>query len=134
MQKLKVIFCTKSFLSILNKALLNFLFTFIISAIVADPALTKWFHGYDSWLMLGPSHTKDFKIGSGSCLYCTQYEVGTTKHNWSVTCQYNVTGWVSMWAYCFPICCRVVTTSGKEARWRPSVMKQQFDKRNLLSS
>ena len=26
-------------------------------------------------------------------------EVGTTKHNWSAWCQYNVTGWVSMWAY-----------------------------------
>ena len=25
--------------------------------------------------------------------------VGTTKHNWSAWCQYNVTGWVSMWAY-----------------------------------
>ena len=26
-------------------------------------------------------------------------EEGTTKHNWSARCQYNVTGWVSMWAY-----------------------------------
>ena len=23
----------------------------------------------------------------------------TTKHNWSAWCQYNVTGWVSMWVY-----------------------------------
>ena len=26
-------------------------------------------------------------------------EGGTTKHNLSARCQYNVTGWVSMWAY-----------------------------------
>ena len=25
--------------------------------------------------------------------------LGTMKHNWSAWCQYNVTGWVSMWAY-----------------------------------
>ena len=29
---------------------------------------------------------------------CTYDKVGTTKHNWSVQCQYNVTGWGSMWA------------------------------------
>ena len=27
-----------------------------------------------------------------------KFNVGTTKHNWSAWCQYNVTGWVSMWA------------------------------------
>ena len=30
---------------------------------------------------------------------CNQDEVGTTKHNWSAWCQYNVTWWVSTWAY-----------------------------------
>ena len=30
-------------------------------------------------------------------MHGTQDEVGTTKHNWSARCQYNVTGWVSMW-------------------------------------
>ena len=45
----------------------------------------------------GSSHTKDIKNGSGSCLHGTYDEVGTTKHNWSARCQYNVTGWVSMW-------------------------------------
>ena len=38
------------------------------------------------------SHTKDFKNGSGPCLHGTHDEVGTTKHNWSARCQYNVTG------------------------------------------
>ena len=47
----------------------------------------------------GSSHTKDFKNGSDPCLHGTYDEVGTTKHNWSAQCQYNVTGWVSMWAY-----------------------------------
>ena len=37
-------------------------------------------------------------FGSGLCLHGTYDEVGTTKHNWSARCQYNVTGWVSMWA------------------------------------
>ena len=37
------------------------------------------------------SHTKDVKNGSGPCLHGTQDEVGTTKHNWSALCQYNVT-------------------------------------------
>ena len=46
----------------------------------------------------GSSHTKDVKNGSGLCLHGTDDEVGTTKHNWSAWCQYNVTGWVSMWA------------------------------------
>ena len=46
-----------------------------------------------------PSHTKDFKNVSGPCLHGTQDEVGTTKHNWLAQCKYNVTGWVSMWAY-----------------------------------
>ena len=30
---------------------------------------------------------------------CEQDEVGTTKDNLSARCEYNVTGWVSMWAY-----------------------------------
>ena len=47
----------------------------------------------------GSSHTKDIENGSGPCLHGTQDEVGTTKHNWSARCQYNVTGWVSLWAY-----------------------------------
>ena len=56
-----------------------------------------------SWVQFpvgaGSSHTKDFKNRTGPCLHGTQDEVGTTKHNWSARCQYNVTGWVSMWAY-----------------------------------
>ena len=47
----------------------------------------------------GSSHTKDSKRGSGPCLHGTQDHVGTTKHDWSAWCQYNVTGWVNMWAY-----------------------------------
>ena len=47
----------------------------------------------------GSSHTKNFRNGSGPCLHGTQDEVGTTKHDWLAQCQYNVTGWVSMWAY-----------------------------------
>ena len=46
-----------------------------------------------------PHHTKDFKNGSDLCLHGTYDEVGTTKYNWSAWCQYNVTGWVSIWAY-----------------------------------
>ena len=46
----------------------------------------------------GSSHTKDVN-GSGPFLHGTHDEGGTTKHNWSARCQYNVTGWVSMWAY-----------------------------------
>ena len=45
------------------------------------------------------SHTIDIKNGSGPCLHGTHDEGGTTKHNWSARCQYNVTGWVSMWSY-----------------------------------
>ena len=45
------------------------------------------------------SHTKDIKNGSGPCLHGTHDEMGTAKHNWSARCQYNVSGWVSMWAY-----------------------------------
>ena len=41
---------------------------------------------FNSWLVLGPVMPKTL-------------EVGTTNHNWSARCQYNVTGWVSMWAY-----------------------------------
>ena len=62
-----------------------------------DSALTKCFYGF--LVGTGCSHTKDFKNGSGPCFHGTPYEVGTTKHNWSAWCQYNVTGWVSMWAY-----------------------------------
>ena len=47
----------------------------------------------------GSSHTKDVKIGSGPCLHGIHNEVGTMKHNWLAWCQYNMTGWVSMWAY-----------------------------------
>ena len=47
----------------------------------------------------GSSHTKDFKNGSGLFFHGTHDEGGTMKHNWSAQCQYNVTGWVSMWAY-----------------------------------
>ena len=36
--------------------------------------------------------------GSDPWLHGMYDEVGTTKHNWSARCQYNVTGWVSMWA------------------------------------
>ena len=48
----------------------------------------------------GSSHTKDVKNGSGPCLHGTHDEEGTTKHNWSARCQYNVTGWVSMCPLC----------------------------------
>ena len=47
----------------------------------------------------GSSHTKDVKNGSDPCLHGTHNEVGTTKHNWSARCQYNVTGWGSILAY-----------------------------------
>ena len=70
--------------------------------------------GFDSWLLLGPVIPKTFKNGSGLFLHGTHDEGGTTKHNffffffllkqlhiqdWSARCQYNVTGWVSIWAY-----------------------------------
>ena len=48
---------------------------------------------------VGAGFSQDFKNGSGSCLHGTQDEVGTMKPNWLALCQYNVTGWVSMWAY-----------------------------------
>ena len=55
----------------------------------------------DSWVRFpvaaGSSHTIDVKNGSGLFLHGTHDEEGTTKHNWSAWCQYNVTGWVSMW-------------------------------------
>ena len=63
------------------------------------PALTKRICGFDSWLLLGPVIPKTFKNGSVLFLHGTHDEGGTTKHNWSARCQYNVTGWVSMWAY-----------------------------------
>ena len=47
----------------------------------------------------GSSYTKDVKNGSGLFLHGTHNEGGTTKHNWLARCQYNVTGWVSMWDY-----------------------------------
>ena len=47
----------------------------------------------------GSSPTKDVKNGSGPCFHGTHDEVGTTNHNWSAWFQYNVTEWVSMWAY-----------------------------------
>ena len=47
----------------------------------------------------GSSHTKDVKNGSVPSLHGTQNEEGTMKHNWSARCQYNATGWGSMWAY-----------------------------------
>ena len=63
-----------------------------------DPALTERICWFDSWLVLGQVIPKTFKNGSGPCLHGTHDEGGTTKHNWSARCQYNVTGWVSMWA------------------------------------
>ena len=48
---------------------------------------------------VGSSHTQDLKNGSGLCFQGTQDELGTMKHNWSARCLYNVTGWVSTWAY-----------------------------------
>ena len=45
-----------------------------------------------SMLVLGPLGSyRRLKNGSGCCF-------GTTKHNWSTWCQYNVTGRGSMWA------------------------------------
>ena len=41
----------------------------------------------------GSSHTNTLKMGMVST--CMD-EVGTTNHNWSAWCQYNVTGSVSM--------------------------------------
>ena len=61
-----------------------------------DPALTKRICGFDSRLLLGLVIPKTFKNGSGLFLHGTNDEGGTTKHNWSARCQYNVTGWVSM--------------------------------------
>ena len=62
-------------------------------------ALTKRFHGLDSWLVLGPSHNKYFKSGSGSCLHAPQHKYEPCKHNWFAQCQYNVPGLSSMGAY-----------------------------------
>ena len=44
-----------------------------------DLALTKWFSGFDSRLVLGPGHTKDIKSGNDPCLHGTQHKGGTTK-------------------------------------------------------
>ena len=38
------------------------------------------------------------KMFCGPYMHGTYDEVGTTKHNWSARCQFNVTGRVSMWA------------------------------------
>ena len=46
----------------------------------------------------GSSRTKQLKNESGPCLHGTQDEVETTQHNFSARCQYDMTGWVSMWA------------------------------------
>ena len=64
-----------------------------------DLALTKRFCWVRFPVGAGSSHTKDFKNGSGPCLHGTYDEVGTTKHTWLARSQYNVTWWVSMWAY-----------------------------------
>ena len=61
--------------------------------------MSKRFCGFDSRLLLGPVILKTFKNGSGLFLHGTHDEGRTTKHNWSARCQYNVTGWLSMWAY-----------------------------------
>ena len=47
----------------------------------------------------GAVTTKDFKNGSGPCLHGIHDEVRTTNITGRPWCQYNVTGWVSMWAY-----------------------------------
>ena len=51
---------------------------------------------YGEKAVLGPVIPKTFKNGSGLFLHGTHDEGGTTTHNWSARCQYNVTGWVSM--------------------------------------
>ena len=61
--------------------------------------MTKRNCGSDSQLALGPVISKTLKNGSGLLLHDAHNEGGTTKHNWLAWCQYNVTGWVSMWAY-----------------------------------
>ena len=50
-------------------------------------------------LLLGPVIPKTFKNESGLFLHGSHDEGGTTKHNWLARCQYNVTGWITMWAY-----------------------------------
>ena len=55
-----------------------------------DPALTKRICGFDSRLLLDPVIPKTFKNGSGLFLHGTHDEGGTTKHNWSARCQYNL--------------------------------------------
>ena len=59
------------------------------------PLLVDWFRFL---VGAGSSHMKDFQNGSGPCMHGIYDEVGTMKHNWSTRCQYNVTGWISMWA------------------------------------
>ena len=43
------------------------------------PGVTKMFYRFDSQLVLGQGHTKDFKNDSVLCLHGTQHEVGTTR-------------------------------------------------------
>ena len=49
------------------------------------------------------SHFRSYSFADFKTYYITmiyaQDEVGTTKHNWAAWCQYNVSGWGSMWAY-----------------------------------
>ena len=61
-----------------------------------DPSLTKRICGFASRVLLGPVIPKTFKNGRDHFLHGTNDEGGTTKHNWSAWCQYNVTSWVSM--------------------------------------
>ena len=52
-------------------------------------ALTKWFYGFNSCLVLGPVIPKTLKMGVVPSLHGTQDEVGTTNHKQSAWCQYN---------------------------------------------
>ena len=79
----------------------------------------------------GSSHAKDFKNRSDPCLHGTQDEGGTTKHNWSAWCQYNVTGWVSMWANWVPIL--QIGTSSHRCGHRPCGVKQLAKSMTLCS-
>ena len=57
--------------------------------------MTKRFSGFDSRLVLGPVIRRTLNMGViPACMVLMM----TTKHNWSARCQYNVTGWVGMWA------------------------------------
>ena len=56
-------------------------------------AVQHWRHLYEI------CYSKDVTNDSGSCLHDIQDEVQTIKHNWLAQCQFNVTGWVTMWGY-----------------------------------